>query len=122
MQFNAKLLFLTKLQGSILGGLHPNGINRAIGVGRGVDLINQFNKWTPIVADVLSGRSVTAERFRLEKENKLVTKYPVPPKPEDLSKERQKLQRMFGNDPKGKAQVNEIMKELEVRSHAFWNR
>jgi hypothetical protein len=43
-------------------------------------------------------------------------------KPEDLQKERTKLTRLYGNDPKGKAIVNEMMQNLEVKSHAFWNR
>jgi hypothetical protein len=43
-------------------------------------------------------------------------------KPEDLQKERTKLTRLYGTDPKAKAIVNEMMRNLEVKSHAFWNR
>ena len=54
--------------------------------------------------------------------NKPETKYSVPPKPEDLQNERKKLTRFYGNDVKGKILVNEMMKDMEVKSHAFWNR
>jgi hypothetical protein len=36
-----------------------------------------------------------------------------------MQKERTKLTRLYGTDPKAKAIVNEMMRNLEVKSHAF---
>jgi hypothetical protein len=104
--------------------LNPRGINRAFGTTSVVDGIGLINKNVPFYADLYYQKTEKqlAYRFGLEKANKLETKYPVPPKPEDLQKERTKLTRFYGNDPKAKAIVNEMMRDMEVKSHAFWNR
>jgi hypothetical protein len=104
--------------------LNPRGINKAFGTTSKVDGLGLINKNVPFYADLYHRKTEKqlAYRFGLEKQNKVETKYPVPPKPEDLQKERTKLTRLYGNDPKGKAIVNEMMKEMEVKSHAFWNR
>jgi hypothetical protein len=104
--------------------LNQAGINRGILASRTGDLLGVANKQVPFLADLYYQKTEKqlAYRFGLEKANKLETKYPVPPKPEDLQKERTKLTRLYGNDPKGKAIVNEMMQNLEVKSHAFWNR
>lgn len=104
--------------------LNQNGINRGMSAARGVDIIGVINSNVPFYADLYYGKTekVIALRNQLEKENKLATKFPVPPKPEDLPKERERLTRLFGSDPKGKMSVNEIMRDLEIKSHAFWNR
>lgn len=105
--------------------LNQNGINRGTGFSRGGDLLlGEVNRWTPFMADLYYGKTeqLIAQRNRLEKANQLATKFPVPPKPEDLPKERERLTRLFGSDPKGKIAVNEMMRDLEIKSHAFWNR
>jgi hypothetical protein len=104
--------------------LNQAGINRGILASRTGDILGVVNKQVPFGADLYYQKTEKqlAYRFGLEKANKLETKYPVPPKPEDLQKERTKLTRLYGNDPKGKAIVNEMMKDMEVKSHAFWNR
>ena len=104
--------------------LNQNGINRGIGAARGVDLLGVINSNVPFYADLYYGKTekIIALRNQLEKADKLATKYPVPPKPEDLPKERERLLRTIGGDTKGKILVNEIMRELEIKSHAFWNR
>jgi hypothetical protein len=104
--------------------LNQAGINRGILAARTTDLLGVANKQVPFLADLYYQKTEKqlAYRFGLEKVNKLETKYPVPPKPEDLQKERTKLTRLYGTDPKAKAIVNEMMQKLEVKSHAFWNR
>jgi hypothetical protein len=104
--------------------LNPKGINRAFGTTSAVDGLGLVNRYVPPLADLYYQKTEKqlAYRFGLEKANKLETKYPVPPKPEDLQKERTKLTRLYGTDPKAKAIVNEMMKNMEVKSHAFWNR
>lgn len=104
--------------------LNQNGINRGLGAARGVDILGVINSNVPFYADLYYGKTekVLALRNELETANKLATKFPVPPKPEDLPKERERLTRLFGSDPKGKISVNEIMRDLEIKSHAFWNR
>jgi hypothetical protein len=104
--------------------LNPKGINKAFGTTSKVDGLGLVNKYVPPLADLYYQKTEKqiAYRFGLEKQHKVETKYPVPPKPEDLQKERTKLTRLYGTDPKGKAIVNEMMKEMEVKSHAFWNR
>jgi hypothetical protein len=104
--------------------LNRAGINRGILASRTGDLLGFANTQVPFAADIYYQKTERqlAYRFGLEKANKLETKYPVPPKPEDLQKERTKLTRLYGTDPKAKLIVNEMMRNLEVKSHAFWNR
>jgi hypothetical protein len=104
--------------------LNPRGINKAFGTTSKVDGLGLINRYVPFGANMYYQKTEKqlAYRFGLEKQHKVETKYPVPPKPEDLQKERTKLTRLYGNDPKGKAIVNEMMQNLEVKSHAFWNR
>ncbi len=104
--------------------LNRAGINRGILASRTGDLLGVANREVPFLADMYYQKTEKqlAYRFGLEKQNKVETKYPVPPKPEDLQKERTKLTRLYGTDPKGKVIVNEMMKDMEVKSHAFWNR
>jgi hypothetical protein len=104
--------------------LNRAGINRGILASRTGDILGIFNRQVPFYADFYYGKTekLLAYRDKLEKANKLETKYPVPPKREDLQKERTKLTRLYGTDPKAKAIVNEMMQSLEVKSHAFWNR
>lgn len=104
--------------------LNQNGINRGLGAARSVDILGVINSNVPFYADLYYGKTekVLALRNELEKANKTATKFPVPPKPEDLPKERERLTRLFGSDLKGKMSVNEIMRDLEIKSHAFWNR
>ena len=104
--------------------LNPEGTTSAMGVGGAVALIDDFNKWGSLAVDykldITSGK--IALRDRLERGSFNAQNYPVPPKPEDLPKERQKLVRMLGTDKKAEAQVNERMRELKELSYAFWGR
>jgi hypothetical protein len=104
--------------------LNPRGINKAFGTTSKVDGLGLINRYVPFGANMYYQKTERqlAYRFGLEKQHKVETKYPVPPKPEDLQKERTKLTRLYGTDPKAKTIVNEMMRNLEVKSHAFWNR
>jgi hypothetical protein len=77
------------------------GINRGVLASRTGDLLGVANKQVPFLADLYYQKTEKqlAYRFGLEKVNKLETKYPVPPKPEDLQKERTKLIRFYETNP-----------------------
>jgi hypothetical protein len=104
--------------------LNQAGISRGIAATKSVEILGIINNNVPLAADLYYEKTKKQLSFRdkLERANNLETKYPVPPKPENLPEERKKLTRLYGNDVKGKMQVNELMKKMEVASHAFWNR
>ncbi len=84
--------------------------------------MEDFNKWAGLGIDYKLGTTEKkiALRDKLEKANFNAQSYPVPPKPEDLPKERQKLVRMLGADKKAEAQINLMMREIKEQSYAFW--
>lgn len=105
--------------------LNSNGVNKAFQTASAVDAIKQVNTWTPILADLyITGKSakrVTLQN-QLEKAAFNATHYPVPPKPEQLVKEREKLVRMFGAGKEAEARINEMMQVLGEQSYAFWGK
>lgn len=104
--------------------LNPTGTTNAMGLSGAAGMLKEYNKWATFGIDYKFGitQKRIALRDKLEKDNFNATNYPVPPKPEDLPKERQKLVRMFGADKKAEARINEVMRDLKERSYAFWGR
>jgi hypothetical protein len=104
--------------------LNPTGTTNAMGLSGAAGLLKEYNKWATLGIDYKFGitEKRIALRDKLERDNFNAQNYPVPPKPEDLSKERQKLVRMFGADKKAEVRINEIMRDIKERSYAFWGR
>ena len=97
--------------------MNNQGVTRANGVAGGVAVIDEINKWTPLLADLYYGKTAQkiAKREGLEKAADSATHFPVPPKPEELPRLRVAFEQQFG---KQKAAL--MMARLEEASNAFW--
>lgn len=110
-------------------GLDTDSAARGGGVGAAVGLIDEVNKWMPIIADLYYGTSAnhTDTRQRLEKHVVNQSHYFVPPKPERLQRMVTYLEneRKVARTPQAKQQAEEKLRAftrtLEA-SHAYWNR
>lgn len=110
-------------------GLDTESAARGGGVGAAVSLIDEVNKWTPVIADLYYGTSAnhTAGRQRLEEHVVNESHYFVPPKPERLQRMVTYLEneRREARTPQSKQQAEEKLRAFTTAleaSHAYWNR
>lgn len=103
---------------------NTGGPARAAAVGGAVSGIGQWNEAMKFGADLRynTTRKKLDLREKMEKADFDATHYRVPPEPEKLPQEREKLVKMYGTSKEMEVKINQMMNELEEASHAFWNR
>lgn len=104
--------------------VNERGIRNGEAVGGAVILFNEVMEYARIWRSAGEAAQRLAEMDRLERRARESTHYYVPPKPEDLPRLRADMERQFGAsaNPQARQVVNEVMRQTEEASHAYWGR
>ena len=105
----------------------PQGVERAGRVAGGVDLVNTGLTYYALYRKTQELKRHNAERAPLVAAAEASTRYPVPPRPEELGRIAAAMERARANagDAQARARIEEALRympELMEASRAFWNK